>query len=205
MVTSVNNMPFKNDGSKQIKSFSQMANDYTFWEWTANALLVSAGVLKREGERALHSHKGASFPRVVSPEELTKEVEWMLQAFAIECLLKGLFVKGGHKIVKNGEYKGVPNVGDHDLVNLAKNVIGNMSKKHNDALRKLGLIGKSIGRYPIAKKSGDLKFSEEENDVGYDDSVLITNKEQSLIDTFTSELLRKLEKTETLLLEPTCF
>ena len=190
----MNNMSSKNDDSKQIESpFDMMANNCTFWECKANALLKSANILKRERERALQSHKGATFPRSVSPEELTEEVEWMLQAFAIECLLKGLFVKGGHKIVENDEYKQVPNAGDHDLVNLATEIMGTMSKEHNNVLRKLGLIGRTVGRYPIPKKRSELRFCDEENALEIDDpSVQITDDEQSLIDTFTSELRKKL-------------
>jgi hypothetical protein len=189
----MNNVESENDDSKQIESYNKMGNNYAFWEWSAKGLLESAKILRREREREWRLHKGRSGGYVCPPEYFTEEVEWMLQAFAIECLLKGLFVKGGHEIVKNGKYKGVPNAGDHDLVNLAKEIMGTMSKEHNNVLRKLGLIGKTVGRYPIPKKRSKLRFCDEENALGIDDpSVQIADNEQSLIDTFINELLRKL-------------
>ena len=184
--------------AKQIDSYNKIANNYLSWDWTAKALLESANILRKERDLAWQSCKGATFPRTVPPAALTEEVVWMLQAFAIECLLKGLFVKGGNKIAENGAYKGVDGVADnHDLEMLAKHVMGNEHNNVFNVLRKLEWIGKNIGRYPVAKKSSDSKFSaefsNEKNDYGYDiNSVVLTDAEQSLVDTFIKELLRKL-------------
>ena len=44
--------------------------------------------------------------------------ELMLRGFAIECLLKGLWVKRGHELASEGEYLRPPGVAHHDLVGL---------------------------------------------------------------------------------------
>lgn len=191
----MNNMSFKNNKPKQIESFNEMANNYCFWEDRADTLLKSANILRREREREIRSHKGLSGYRC-PPEYFTEEVEWMLKAFAIECLLKGLFVKSGHKIAENGKCIKVGK--NHDLENLAKHVVGenNIPINLQEALRKLSSVA-ILGRYPTAMDCQLLKFSNEKNHCAYDDSVvLITDDEQSLIDTFTSELLRKLKLTK---------
>ena len=55
-------------------------------------------------------------------------VEAMLLGLALECLLKGMYIKRhrvweeadkAHAIVKNGEYVGVPGAGDHELLQVA--------------------------------------------------------------------------------------
>lgn len=181
--------------AKQIESYNKMASEYCFWGWSAKVLLDSVNILRRERERALRSHKGATFPRVVSPEELTEEVEWMLQAFAIECLLKGLVVKGGGKIAEKGNL--VKKCKTHNFEKLIKQVNPVMDKNNisinidlQQILQKLSSVA-ILGRYPIARNYSSLTFSEKENVVGYDNpSVLITDDEKSLVDDFTSKLLK---------------
>lgn len=174
-----------------------MANNYRFWEHSADALLKSASILRREREREIRSHKGLSGSYRCPPEYFTEEVEWMLKAFAIECLLKGLRLKNGHKIAENGKCIKVGR--NHDLMDLAKNVMGENYIPINlqEALRKLSAVA-ILGRYPTAVKNNELlKFYDEENTIGYvDSSVLIADDEQSLIDTFINELLKKLKLTK---------
>ena len=190
----MNNLSFKNNKPKQINSFNEMANNYCFWEYSADALLKSASILRREREREIQAHKGLSGSYRCPPEYFTEEVEWMLKAFALECLLKGLLVKSGHKIAENGKLKVNRN---HALKNLAINVMGenNIQSNLQEALRKLSAVA-ILGRYPTAVNNNDLlKFCDEENTLGYvDSSVSITADEKSLIDTFISELLRKLKE-----------
>ena len=46
-------------------------------------------------------------------------VRAMLLGHAIECALKGLWVRKGNKLIKDGKYVGIRGVPDHDLVKLA--------------------------------------------------------------------------------------
>ena len=177
---------------KQRESFDKMANDYRFWQYSAEALLGSANILRREREREMQTHKGSKSGYRCPHEYLTEEVELMLKAFTIECLLKGLWVKAGHKIAENGKYKKVIQGDEHNLRNLAEKVLGGISEEDGDVLARLGSIGKTLGRYPVARSYKELEFSNKENTLGYSNSWQITNDKESFIDTFADELLRKL-------------
>lgn len=78
-------------------------------------------------------------------------VRAMLIGYAIECALKGLWVKKGNKIVQNGKYIRVPGTRDHDLVQLSRQVGFSPSKLEADVLERISKFVTFAGRYPIAK------------------------------------------------------
>ena len=78
-------------------------------------------------------------------------VRAMLIGYAIECALKGLWVKEGNKVVHDGRYVGVPRAGDHDLVQLSRQVGFSPTKLEAEVLVRLSKFVTFAGRYPIAK------------------------------------------------------
>lgn len=82
---------------------------------------------------------------------MTLCVHAMLVGYAIECALKGLWVRKGNKLVNRGRYVGVPGGRDHDLVHLASEAGFAVSGKESDILRRLSRFVQFAGRYPVAK------------------------------------------------------
>jgi len=64
-------------------------------------------------------------------------VRAMLIGYAIECALKGLWVKKGSTIVRSGRYVRVPGARDHDLVQLARQVGFSASDLEADVLGRM--------------------------------------------------------------------
>lgn len=86
----------------------------------------------------------------------TNSVYGMLLGYAIECALKGLWVKCGNELIKNGRYIGVPNAGDHQLGQLARIVSGPAGVMVNTTeygvLDRLSAFVLFAGRYPVPLK-----------------------------------------------------
>lgn len=78
-------------------------------------------------------------------------VRAMLIGYAIECALKGLWVKKGNRIVHCGKYIRVPHTHDYDLVELSRQVGFSPSKLETEVLTRLSKFVTFAGRYPIAK------------------------------------------------------
>jgi hypothetical protein len=75
---------------------------------------------------------------------------------AIECLLKALWVKRGHRLVEGGQYKMVPGAGPHDLVQLGRALELTLSEFEKDLLRRLSHFIEYGGRYPVPKSAKKL-------------------------------------------------
>ena len=85
-------------------------------------------------------------------------VQAMLLGLAIECLLKGIWIKS-HKawldknkdfsLTKNGQYVGIPGAGDHELLQLARASKVKLSVREGFLLGRLTDFVKYAGRYPI--------------------------------------------------------
>jgi hypothetical protein len=105
------------------------------------------------GERSFHIVRPNG--EVVMP--LTLCVRAMLLGYTIECALKGLWVKKGNKVVQNGKYVGVGRGQDHDLVQLSRTVGFSPTMTETDVLHRLSKFVKFAGRYPVAKRSGEMQ------------------------------------------------
>lgn len=136
---------------KQItpKNFDQRGNSFKNWIITARELLASAIVLRREREK-VEEPKVAGVSK--APMEcLTFWVELMLCAFAIECLLKALWLKKGNQIAKDGVYCKILTKENHDLVALCQKVAFPINSVEEKILTKLSELGRATGRYPISR------------------------------------------------------
>ena len=87
-------------------------------------------------------------------------VQALLLGLALECLLKALWIKSHkawldkHKefsLTRNGEYVGIPNVNDHDLLAIANAANLKVTSKEKAVLARLSGFVLFAGRYPIAK------------------------------------------------------
>jgi len=123
------------------------------WRSTAEDLLTAASVL-RERRESLDA-RAVPVPNAwrLHPSEL------MLKGMAIECHLKALWVKRGHKLVQDGKYVPVPGAGDHDLVQLAGVLQLTLSDVEKDLLRRLSHFIEYGGRYPVPKNAEKLRTS----------------------------------------------
>ena len=85
-------------------------------------------------------------------------VEAMLLGMALECLLKGIYIRRHrvwadpakeHALVKDGKYVGVKGVGDHELLQLAAAAGVTVSQSERSILIRLTDFIKYAGRYPV--------------------------------------------------------
>jgi hypothetical protein len=122
-----------------------------WWAWmvwvftleeTAECIGQNYSHIKRSGE-------------VVMPLALC--VRAMLLGYAIECALKGLWVKSGHKIVAVGKYVGVAGTKDHDLTQLARAVGFSPTAAEANVLRRLSKFVRFAGRYPVSRTPGEMR------------------------------------------------
>lgn len=116
-----------------------------WWAWLAWVLTLEQAA-RYIGERARYK---AAERQVVMPMVLC--VRAMLLGYAIECSLKGLWVRQGNRIIENGRYVGIPGVPDHDLLRLATAVGFSPTAAERDVLQHLTKFIRFAGRYPVAK------------------------------------------------------
>ena len=136
--------------AKQIAEYDKNGNLPLAWEMSADDLIVAANVLmeKREEIPAEAIPVGAPTP----PERMTLSTELMLRGYAIECLLKGIWVSQGNQIVKNGKYIGVTGANQHNLIELSNKVSLRLTNQEKGILTRLTNCVTGFGRYPIQKK-----------------------------------------------------
>jgi hypothetical protein len=141
-------MPRKSQTDLIIQAnFELIGNRYDSWLSSAEMLRQAAKTVKRAAE--------------VNSDELpaglmldTYAVYAMLLGYVIECLLKGIWVKNGNPMVENGVLIGVRNVGDHELGQLAREVLAKdvgikLTTAEANNLDRLSAFVRSFGRYPI--------------------------------------------------------
>src|SRR5437868_4524341 len=85
-------------------SYSRTGNNYRNWIHTANRLLASSAILARETRSARNSLRHGAQPPI---ELLTVWTEVMIAGFAVECLIKAVWLKKGNELVQKGKYVGV--------------------------------------------------------------------------------------------------
>lgn len=110
-----------------------MANMPGAWFGSADTLLKSAAVLWPERNRIPHS----------------VWVALMLRGYAVENLLKGLWLQAGKPLSADGKLMRVPSVTDHDLLALYKKLGNDATAVRRDMLRSLANAIRHLGRYPI--------------------------------------------------------
>ena len=141
------------DKALAVKIYERAGNEPACWRSCAQDLLAAASVLRQRREKC--------------PPDVTDDLvgsqwrihppELMLRGMAVECLLKALWVKRGNRIVKDGEYVGVPGAGSHNLVQVAGVLQLRLSRPEVDLLRRLTEFIEYGGRYPVPRNAQDLR------------------------------------------------
>jgi len=147
------------DNPPQIhEKFGNLWIAWLFWSLTLERAEVSLG------ETATHRKlKGG---KIVMPSLLS--VRAMLLGYAIECILKGLWLKQGNKLVWEGKYRGVSGAQDHNLLRLAQVAGFETTATEAEVLRHISKFIRFAGRYPIAKTADEMMLDGlTESDVGY--------------------------------------
>jgi hypothetical protein len=130
--------------------FERAGNNSNAWRASVVPLLAAADAL-----RDASNPSKTSSPR---PDGLIHGPEMILRGFAVECLLKGLWVKHGNAIATQGKYIGVQRVKDHDLVGLANVVRQPLTSDQRHVLELLSVYITTVGRYPIPKHAEQLRI-----------------------------------------------
>ena len=141
------------DKTLALELHTRAGNTPETWRSCADDLLAAAAVLLDHREAAARGSAPAADTWRTHPSEL------MLRGMAIECLLKALWVKRGHKLVEDGKYTSVPGAGAHDLVQLAGVLQLTMSDLEKDLLRRLSHFIEYGGRYPVPKNAEKLRLT----------------------------------------------
>jgi len=139
-----------------MNSFARSGNNYRNWLNTASRLLADSATLRRKTRRIRNSLRwGAKPPH----EMLTVWTEVMLAGFAAECLIKAVWLKNGNELVRGEEYKGILRAERHELTALCDRVGIRLSSTERRSLHALSRIMRSVGRYPIPRKSSETATS----------------------------------------------
>ncbi|MCK6445982.1 MAG: hypothetical protein L6Q99_06275 [Planctomycetes bacterium] len=117
----------------KLKLFEWMANEPSAWFGNADTLLKSAALVWPERDRIPHS----------------VWVALMLRGYAVENLLKGLWLQAGNRLSNNGKFQRVPSVADHDLHALYEKLGHRPGNIRRDMLRSLTNAILHLGRYPV--------------------------------------------------------
>jgi hypothetical protein len=153
------------EGETPESNHERWGNHWMAWMYWIFVLERSARMI---GEQV--SHEEDKDGEVVMPAVLA--VRAMLTGYAIECSLKCLWVKTGHRIVEKGKFIGVRGAGsDHNLIQLASAVGFAPNTRERDVLARLSKFIRFAGRYPIAKGPTEMSPMEVDGlgklDVGY--------------------------------------
>jgi hypothetical protein len=133
--------------------YDQNGNDPFSWLRTADSLLDSANIIMKEiGE----PKKSETKPEIIWGWIRIHYVARMLRGMAFECLLKGIWVKVGHDLTKNGKYKKIPNTKNHNLLSIYNTLKTRfeieLTPEEEDLLSRFSFSIISA-RYPIRKSA----------------------------------------------------
>ena len=155
-----------------IGSFTRSGNNYRNWFNTASRLLADSATLRRKTRRIRNSLRHGAKP---PPEMLTVWTEVMLAGFAVECLIKAVWLKTGNELVRDGEHKGILRNERHQLVPLCDRIGIPLSSTERRSAHGLSRIILGVGRYPIPRKPSEAAIS-------------WGNKDNSVVSTFVERL-----------------
>jgi hypothetical protein len=131
--------------------FEEAGNDPFSWISSAEDLLISSNILRKNYERAsakMRKHSKGSVP----DEFNCLSVALMLKGMAIENLLKAVYLKK-NKMVKNGKFCPPSEFNNHSLVSMAIYNNITLTDDERDALENLSSAITFYGRFPIPKSS----------------------------------------------------
>ena len=121
-------------------AFDQSGQNPLAWRASADDLVAAAAAVKDKvvnfGE-AMHS---------------LAAVQAMLLGMAIECMLKGIYIKAGNRLTAEGRFLRVPDAGLHQLTQIADAGAYPINDEERRILEKLSGFILFAGRYPIPRR-----------------------------------------------------
>src|SRR5664279_5565180 len=103
---------------RQKERFALTGNTSTAWLLSADSQLAGARILMSRYQAAVNRPLEAEF---IDDEKVFPSV-FLLYGFAVECLLKGVWVEQGNCLVENDRYVGIPGCKGHNLCKIAGRV-----------------------------------------------------------------------------------
>ena len=131
--------------SRTKQRFILTGNTPAAWFLSADSLLAGARVLISQLQPPSDGPIGSPVP----PEEKLLSPAFLLYGFALECLLKGLWLRQGNELVIGEKYVGIPGIGGHELHNIAKKVNFTVNDQEHSVLYGLHVKLVSSSRYPV--------------------------------------------------------
>lgn len=131
---------------QQKNDFDKMANDYKNWFRKTRAHHLSAKKLFKSYKNSLKEMQKNGTGKVPTSFWLSDPM-LLLEGFAIETLLKGLYLVDGGKLSQDGKL--LPLSKSHDLATWCKRTNTAIDSKEENLFKFLTLIIKSYGRYPV--------------------------------------------------------
>jgi hypothetical protein len=119
------------------------------WLVTAGDLLASRDSLARRRCDAEEAAKALPMPRRIASEARSYWVELMLVGFAIENMLKALWLLRGGMLYAQGKLQRIKGVESHDLPAIADHIGFSLSDTEKHHIEILPRIMTGIGRYPM--------------------------------------------------------
>lgn len=168
---------------RQIKDFDDVGNNHYSWALSAHDLLAASRLLRKQ--KAAFDIESVAVGAAIPDEGSIHRADLLLRGFAVECLLKALWVKQGGVICTDGKYKGIKGVGNHNLCQLCdvNNLLFSIDQR--DVLDRLSIFITSVGRYPIAtdwsktkKMGGGVYWMSPSDDEAFD--LIISNLYKAL-------------------------
>jgi hypothetical protein len=120
--------------SDLVRHYARVGNDPTVWLTQARSLFVAATLLRRHS--ALLGQKPGSRPPAFRERDVIGGM-LLLRAFAVECLLKTVWLCQGQLLVRDHRYKGVPGVNNHNLPGLCGKLGIGLTSDERDMLARL--------------------------------------------------------------------
>lgn len=140
----------------QLDQFQKVGNDHNAWMLSAGDLFAASRLLRKV--RNSFDTESIGVGDAIPDEGRIHATELMLRGFAVECLLKALWVMRGGKICVEGKYVGINGAGDHNLIQLSDVNKLSFTEPQRDVLKRLSIFMTSVGRYPIPKHWHETKM-----------------------------------------------
>jgi hypothetical protein len=172
---------------QQKDDFDQNANNFKSWFSKAAALHYSAKELFKiydNTRKEMQQNGSGSVPIsfFISDQVL------LLEGFAIECSLKGLYIADGGKIAEDGKIKNSLAKKSHKLLSWCELTNTELNDREKILFKTLSLIIASYGRYPVPMKYEDNPL-ERTKEQGYKPRYIWSHDDIVLIDNFIISIL----------------
>ncbi len=137
--------------------FTQIGNNPANWAASASSLFGASMILSQERQKETERVLGSSTPvQTVSLAMRTDGVERLLTAFALEALLKAVWLSKGNTLINQGRYTGLPCEKKkkpqwHNLPAICDDAEMVLKGSERHILTRLSDVARYQGRYPIAR------------------------------------------------------